>query len=121
VDKGVVIYLRQEGRGIGLISKLKAYNLQDLLGLDTLEANTHLGFEADSRQYEAAVFILQSLGIRNVRLMTNNPEKMSALTHSGILVTERIPIEIAPNPENTNYLQTKKSIMGHLLKQGSFL
>lgn len=111
---GVVIYLRQEGRGIGLINKLKAYNLQDA-GLNTIEANTHLGFEADERQYDAAVFILRDLGIQSVRLLTNNPEKVTALERAGIRVVERIPIIIPPQLESRFYLQTKKEQMGHLL------
>lgn len=112
--KGVVIYLRQEGRGIGLINKLKAYKLQDQ-GLNTAEANTHLGFDVDSRQYDAAICILQDLGIHQVELITNNPLKVEALRRSPIEVVGRIPIIIPPQPESRFYLQTKQELMGHLL------
>lgn len=111
---GVVIYLRQEGRGIGLINKLKAYNLQDL-GLNTAEANTHLGFDVDARQYECAVSILQDLGIREVQLITNNPDKVEALRRSPIKVLSRMPLVIAPHEDNRDYLETKQNLMGHLL------
>lgn len=111
---GVVIYLRQEGRGIGLINKLKAYNLQDQ-GLNTAEANTHLGFDVDARQYDCAIHILQDLGIRQVELITNNPVKVEALKRSSIEVTGRIPIVIPPQPDSKQYLQTKQDLMGHLL------
>lgn len=112
---GVVIYLRQEGRGIGLINKLKAYNLQDM-GLNTVEANTHLGFEADARQYECAIFILQDLGIRAVELMTNNPDKVEALRRSPIEVVARIPVVIPPQADSRAYLETKRDLMGHFLQ-----
>lgn len=111
---GVVIYLRQEGRGIGLINKLKAYNLQDL-GLNTAEANTHLGFDVDARQYECAIFILQDLGISTVELITNNPDKVDALRRSPIRVASRIPLLVEPHDENRGYLETKQELMGHLL------
>lgn len=111
---GVVIYLRQEGRGIGLINKLKAYNLQDL-GLNTAEANTHLGFDVDARQYDAAIFILQDLGITEVELITNNPVKVEALRRSPIRVAGRIPIVIPPQDDSRNYLKAKQELMGHLL------
>lgn len=111
---GVVVYLRQEGRGIGLINKLKAYNLQDL-GLNTAEANTHLGFDVDARQYECAIFILQDLGIGKVELITNNPDKVEALSRSPILVAARIPLIIEPHADNRDYLETKQELMGHLL------
>lgn len=111
---GVVIYLRQEGRGIGLINKLKAYNLQDQ-GLNTAEANTHLGFDVDARQYDCAVFILQDLGIQQVELITNNPVKVEALRRSPIEVVGRIPIVIPPQADSRGYLQTKQDLMGHLL------
>lgn len=111
---GVVIYLRQEGRGIGLINKLKAYNLQDL-GLNTAEANTHLGFDVDARQYECAVFILQDLGISTVKLITNNPDKVEALRRSPVQVISRIPLVVQPHEENRGYLETKQELMGHLL------
>jgi GTP cyclohydrolase II len=109
---GVVLYLRQEGRGIGLINKLKAYNLQDQ-GLNTADANTHLGFEVDARQYASAIFMLQDLGISTVELMTNNPEKVAALEQSPIKVVGRIPVVITPHADNADYLRTKKELMGH--------
>jgi len=111
---GVVIYLRQEGRGIGLINKLKAYNLQDL-GLNTAEANTHLGFDVDARQYDCAIFILQNLGIAEVELITNNPDKVEALRRSPVRVAGRIPLVIPPQDDSRNYLKTKQDLMGHLL------
>jgi GTP cyclohydrolase II len=111
---GVVVYLRQEGRGIGLINKLKAYNLQDA-GLNTAEANTHLGFDVDARQYEAAVFILQDLGISEVELITNNPDKVEALRRSPVRIAARLPLVIPPHADNRSYLQTKQELMGHLL------
>jgi GTP cyclohydrolase II len=112
---GVLIYLRQEGRGIGIINKLKAYNLQDD-GVDTAEANTHLGFEVDSRSFEDAVYILRSLSIQRIKLLTNNPLKVKAFDKSTIDVVERIPLEIAPHSQNRKYLETKKTVMGHLLR-----
>ncbi|MBI1226297.1 MAG: GTP cyclohydrolase II [Bacteroidetes bacterium] len=112
---GVVIYLRQEGRGIGLINKLKAYNLQDK-GFDTASANTHLGFEVDSRHYDLAVEILQDLGIQQIRLLTNNPLKINELERLGIEVVSREPIIIEPKKENAAYLRTKRELMGHLLR-----
>ena len=114
---GVVIYLRQEGRGIGLINKLKAYNLQDV-GLNTAEANTHLGFEVDARLYDAAISILQDLGIQEIELITNNPTKVEAIRRSPIKVTGRIPIVIDPQDDNREYLETKQNLMGHLLGLG---
>jgi len=111
---GVVIYLRQEGRGIGLINKMKAYNLQDE-GLNTAEANVHLGFKIDARDYSIAIAILRDLGIKSILLMTNNPEKLDSLKNSGVEVRERIPIEIKPHQQNIDYLQTKQNLMGHLL------
>ena len=112
---GVVIYLRQEGRGIGLINKLKAYNLQDK-GFDTASANTHLGFEVDARQYDLAVEILHDLGIRQIRLLTNNTLKIEALENAGIEIISREPLIIEPKAENAAYLRTKRELMGHLLK-----
>lgn len=112
---GIVIYLRQEGRGIGIINKLKAYNLQDQ-GLDTVDANTHLGFEPDERTYEIAFEILKDLGVKKIRLLTNNPEKISAFEQSDIEIVERLPIEIKPGEQNRRYLETKKTVMGHMLK-----
>jgi len=114
-EGGVLIYLRQEGRGIGIINKLKAYNIQDQ-GVNTVDANTHLGFEADERTYKTAIEILQDLGIKKIRLLTNNPSKLTAFEHSDVEVIERLPLEITPRKENRYYLETKKSLMGHLLK-----
>lgn len=109
---GVLIYLRQEGRGIGLINKLKAYNLQSD-GLDTIDANTHLGFEPDQRDYQAAVSILEDLGVKAVRLLTNNPLKIEAIKDSSIKIEDRVPVVIAPQPENKGYISTKQERMGH--------
>lgn len=111
---GVVIYLRQEGRGIGIINKIKAYKLQDA-GLNTIDANIHLGFEADERSYEIAVTILKDLDISRIRLLTNNPEKIDALTELGIEITERVPLIIEPQSGNADYLRTKQDQMGHML------
>jgi GTP cyclohydrolase II len=111
---GVLIYLRQEGRGIGLVNKLKAYNLQDE-GFDTIVANHQLGFATDLRSYEAAIAILKHFGIARINLMTNNPEKLDAFENSGIHVESRIPIVISPVADNERYLQTKKDGMGHML------
>ena len=112
---GVLLYLRQEGRGIGLTNKLLAYNLQDE-GLDTVEANQHLGFHADQRDYSLALRMLQDLGVSRVRLLTNNPDKVAAFEGSGITMDERVPLEVPPNLENRSYLETKRQRLGHLLK-----
>lgn len=111
---GAIIYLRQEGRGIGLINKLKAYQLQDG-GLNTVDANLHLGFEVDSRDFNIATQIMEDVGIQQIRLMTNNPDKLEAMKNSSIEILERVPILIEPQAENLGYLQTKKRILGHLL------
>ena len=111
---GVVVYLRQEGRGIGLVEKLKAYNLQDM-GHDTVDANLLLGHAADSRRYDAAAAILADLGVRSVRLMTNNPAKIEGLQSLGVQVDERVPSHVAPHAENARYLQAKALRMRHLL------
>lgn len=115
VGSGVVLYLRQEGRGIGLLEKLRAYNLQDE-GFDTVDANLMLGHEADGRDYSLAALMLQDLGIGAVRLMTNNPEKISALRAAGIDVQERVSLEIVANSDNAGYLMTKAQRMNHLLR-----
>lgn len=112
---GVVLYLRQEGRGIGIINKLKAYQLQDL-GLNTIDANVHLGLEIDARQYDVAIAMLKALGIEKIRLLTNNPDKVEALEHSEIDVLERVPLIITPKKENLGYLKTKQDKMGHLFR-----
>jgi 3,4-dihydroxy 2-butanone 4-phosphate synthase/GTP cyclohydrolase II len=112
--KGVLLYMRQEGRGIGLINKVKAYSLQEQ-GFDTVEANEKLGFLPDPRDYGIGAQILASLGIKNMKLITNNPTKRVGIESYGLKVIERIPIETEPNPENAKYLETKKFKMGHLL------
>lgn len=111
---GVLLYLRQEGRNIGIINKLKAYNLQDK-GLNTAEANIELGFPADARDFKIAVEILEDLGIQSVNLLTNNPEKISFIKDSSIKLVHRIPLEINPEEENLEYLKTKKDFFGHFL------
>jgi 3,4-dihydroxy 2-butanone 4-phosphate synthase/GTP cyclohydrolase II len=113
--RGVVLYLRQEGRGIGLHNKIKAYALQDK-GMDTVEANISLGFKADERGYGIGAQILADLGVRNMRLMTNNPKKMTWLESYGLNIVEQLPITTQPNPHNRRYLQTKQKKLGHLLK-----
>lgn len=112
--KGVVLYMKQEGRGIGLLNKLKAYKLQEE-GLDTVEANLQLGFDMDNRDYGIGAQILHDLGISKIRLITNNPKKRVGLMGYGLEIVENIPIEIAPNPHNEKYLQTKRDKLGHLI------
>jgi GTP cyclohydrolase II len=112
--RGLLIYEHQEGRGIGLMNKLRAYQLQDQ-GADTVEANEQLGFEADLRGYELPGKILRHFGLRAVRLMSNNPEKIEALEKAGVAVTERVPCLVAPMDSTEDYLRTKKEKMGHLL------
>jgi GTP cyclohydrolase II len=111
---GVLLYLPQEGRGIGLINKLKAYELQDA-GLDTVEANKQLGFDDDLRDYEFAAEALKSLGIRSLRLLSNNPDKVKQLEQSGIRVEERVPCRPRTSHHSKSYLRTKKEKMGHIL------
>lgn len=112
--RGAILYLRQEGRGIGLLNKIRAYRLQDA-GADTVEANHALGFPADMRRYDVCRPMLEHLGVRTLRLMTNNPRKPAALEESGIHVTERISLIAGLNPANRRYLQTKRAKLGHYL------
>jgi 3,4-dihydroxy 2-butanone 4-phosphate synthase/GTP cyclohydrolase II len=111
---GILLYMRQEGRGIGLVNKLKAYVLQDQ-GMDTVEANLELGFQADMRNYGIGAQVLVDLGVKKMRLLTNNPKKIIGLDGYGLSIIEQIPIEIEPNEFNRCYLECKKSKMGHLL------
>jgi len=113
---GMIIYLRQEGRNIGIINKLKAYALQEQ-GLDTVEANLRLGLPADGRNFDVAIEMLKILEVTKVNLLTNNPEKLKAFNNSGILLSKRIPLEIESNPVNASYLSTKKDYFGHLLEK----
>jgi 3,4-dihydroxy 2-butanone 4-phosphate synthase/GTP cyclohydrolase II len=115
--RGVVLYMRQEGRGIGLLPKLRAYQLQQQEGLDTVEANARLGYAPDLRQYGIGAQILCDLGIRDIRLLTNNPRKVIGLEGYGLRIVERVPIQIAPNQNNLQYLKTKKNKLGHLLDE----
>lgn len=114
LPRGIVLYLRQEGRGIGLTNKIRAYGLQER-GLDTVDANRALGFDDDLRNYNIAAAMLRTLGVRSIRLMTNNPDKVHKLEREGIVVRERIPLAIPANPHNRSYLATKARRSGHLL------
>ena len=114
VGRGVIVYLRQEGRGIGLHNKIRAYALQEQ-GMDTVEANHALGFKADLRDYGIGAQILVDLGLKNLRLLTNNPTKRAGLDGYGLQVVERVPLEVEPNPENKKYLSTKRDKLGHML------
>jgi GTP cyclohydrolase II len=113
--RGMVIYEKKEGRGIGLLNKIRAYELQDS-GADTVEANEQLGFRSDLREYELPAAILRHFRVAGVRLMTNNPEKIAALEANGVTVTERVPCQVTGNGANAHYLRTKKDRMGHLLE-----
>ena len=115
---GVILYMRQEGRGIGLLKKLEAYKLQQEQGLDTVEANQALGFAPDLRQYGIGAQILSDLGIRRIRLLTNNPRKVVGLESYGLSIVERVPIELPANQCNARYLRTKKDKLGHFLQLG---
>jgi GTP cyclohydrolase II len=116
--RGALFYLRQEGRGIGLMNKIKAYKLQDE-GADTVEANERLGFGADMRDYTMLEVMARHLGIKSVRLMTNNPRKVAALEEQGVEVVERLPLHTASNPHNEKYLQTKAGKLGHMFEGGA--
>jgi GTP cyclohydrolase II len=111
---GVLVYEQQEGRGIGLMAKLQAYELQDK-GMDTVQANEHLGFKADHREFQLPAEILKALGLNAVRLLSNNPQKVAALEAAGVNVTERVPCEVEPHAASEKYLKTKKQKLGHLL------
>ena len=113
--RGALVYMRQEGRGMGLKGKLRAYQLQDNDGLDTVEANEHLGFPADLRDYGIGAQILADLGVQKMRLMTNNPKKVTGLSGHGLEIVERVPLQTKPNTFNRRYLETKRSKLGHLL------
>lgn len=113
LSAGILIYEQQEGRGIGLMAKLQAYELQDS-GLDTVEANERLGFKADHRDFALPGEMLKTLGVNKVRLLSNNPEKVEALERSGVEVVERVPCEVIPSPHAEEYLKTKKEKLGHL-------
>lgn len=117
--RGVFLYMRQEGRGIGLINKLKAYVLQEQ-GMDTVEANLALGFKDDERDYSAGAMILQDLGIKKLRLMTNNPTKIDGLNEYGLEIVERVPIQMPINPFDKYYMQTKQKKMGHMTTYEEF-
>ena len=113
---GVLVYEQQEGRGIGLMAKLQAYQLQDA-GLDTVEANERLGFKADQREFALPAQVLRALGITRVRLLSNNPDKVAALENAGVAVVERVPCEVVPSTYAEDYLKTKKEKMGHLFSE----
>jgi 3,4-dihydroxy 2-butanone 4-phosphate synthase/GTP cyclohydrolase II len=116
LGKGVVLYMRQEGRGIGLLAKLKAYRLQQEEGLDTVEANQRLGFGPDLRHYGIGAQILLDLGVRQIKLLTNNPRKVVGLDGYDLRIVERVPIQVPANENNERYLRTKKHKLGHLLE-----
>ncbi|WP_340155627.1 GTP cyclohydrolase II [uncultured Winogradskyella sp.] len=115
---GIIVYLQQEGRGIGLMNKMKAYKLQEE-GMDTIEANLHLGFASDEREYDVAAQILKNLEVKKLNLLTNNPEKIVGLEAYGIEVVKRVPLIIHSNPFNQFYLETKENLMGHQLSENN--
>ena len=117
MENGILLYLRQEGRGIGFVNKIRAYGLQDY-GYDTVEANLALGFRDDEREYSVAAHMLDSLKVKSIRLLTNNPKKINELAAYGIKISERLPLIIPPNPYNEFYLRTKATKSGHLLSIG---
>jgi 3,4-dihydroxy 2-butanone 4-phosphate synthase/GTP cyclohydrolase II len=112
--KGMVLYINQEGRGIGLINKLKAYKLQEQ-GFDTVEANLQLGFKMDERDYGVGAQIIRDLGIKKMRLLSNNPKKRTGLIGYGLEIIENVPLLVVPNPHNAKYLDTKRAKMGHVI------
>ncbi len=117
--QGFILYLRQEGRGIGLINKIRAYELQDA-GANTVEANEQLGFAADMRKYDMIAPMLQKIGVTKVKLMTNNPRKVNALVDNGVEVCERVPLQVGKNRYNESYLKTKSTVLGHLMSEHHF-
>ncbi|MCL1066351.1 GTP cyclohydrolase II [Shewanella olleyana] len=118
--QGFILYLRQEGRGIGLLNKIRAYELQDQ-GANTVEANERLGFEADMRKYDMIEPMLKQIGVTNVKLMTNNPRKVKAMQSVGIKVAERVPLQVGKNRYNEDYLKTKSTELGHLMTEHHFV
>ncbi len=119
-NSGVLVYLNQEGRGIGLANKIKCYNLQEQ-GMDTVEANEKLGFKADMRDYTAGAEILADLGVKKIKLLTNNPKKIEGLEKYGLEIAERVPLQVSPTKDNEGYLKTKKEKLGHMIDLGGFV